>query len=40
MFPSFSDGDTVVFKTIDNAIVLVGDIVLAIHPFKKKNKYC
>lgn len=36
MFPSFSDGDTVVFKTIDNAIVLVGDIVLAIHPFKKK----
>ena len=36
MLPSFSDGDTVVFKTIDNSIVLVGDIVLAIHPFKKK----
>jgi phage repressor protein C with HTH and peptisase S24 domain len=38
MWPTLVDGETVKFETLGNTIPVVGQIVLAKHPFRKDTK--
>lgn len=36
MSPTLSNGETRIFQTVKNIELVIGDIVLAKHPFKEK----
>ena len=38
MWPTFNDGDEIEFKVIEDAVLKIGDIVVAQHPLKPKVK--